>query len=513
MNLNIEAKLYGPQDAATACGKSAATIKRLAAELQLGQRTVGGVRLLKESDVVKIKTELERRVRESARCDGFGQFAGRAGKAVAVLLSSLLFIVTASAQVFPGPRGGGGGTGTNVYTGGNGITVAGMVISVNTNFLSTNVTQWLSSDVATNLVSSVSGLTFAKSAANTWTISGSAGSGPWTEVAGTGITASTNVFFYPATGSTGAVGNLYSYDWSDTKLGLNLVGNGATILLDGSGGNAGPRFDIIKPRHAAYYSVFSFRDRVSIALRPEAYIINHYGTNTYAGNNGRGDLYIGTKAGVGYASDPSLGYGLFFKGTNTLETTLPFLARSNLVTYGNAKFVSLGSNAPSAVVGSCFLYSKMYLGTNNLYTLDEDGNETILSAHIGGRHVAKSVNHYTGEGQVIDLLALAQAVETLTGKSNIVSAVTVPKRDWDSDRAADEAVKVEKRNKEIAEWTDRKTAHDAPIKREMLVDGLIVSYVDPINTNIVVGPEPQPYTANPKPKPQWLVDFETTESQ
>ena len=78
----------------------------------------------------------------------------------------------------------------------------------------------------------------------------------------------------------------------------------------------------------------------------------------------------------------------------------------------------------------------------------------------------------------------------------------------DADRAVEQQTAVEKRNAEIAAWESRKAAHDAPVTNEMRVADLIVSYVSPENTNIVVGPKPEPYMAAPKPKPQWLKDWE-----
>ncbi|MFZ2643474.1 MAG: hypothetical protein WA117_20955 [Verrucomicrobiia bacterium] len=332
-------------------------------------------------------------------------------------------------------------------------------------------------------------------------------SSPWSNLSG-GTLVKTNIYIVAASTSTTIVGYINNEFRSANYQTLRMYGaGGGSIILDGRN-SQGTSIDLVKPRSTSYANYLHFLDRYPNGLAYPGYGIRHEGTNYYTGMLCQGDLYIGT-----LKNDYTHLGGFTFYGTNRISATLPLNCLSGLVVYGTGQIVSLGSNAPSAVTGSSFLYTKMVDGTNNLYALDENGNETILSAHAGNRHVAKSINHYTGEGQVIDLLALAQAVEALTGKSSIVSAVTVPRRDWDADRAADEAVKVEKRNREISEWEGLKAAHDTPTTNSMTVAGLVVSYVSPANDNIVVGPKPEPYTADPKPKPQWLKEWEAQKAK
>ena len=248
----------------------------------------------------------------------------------------------------------------------------------------------------------------------------------WNKIS-SGILARTQMMVAPTLSYTATVSYAANKAGWGSTLALDLTGP-ANLILDAK--DSGSSYlDMIKMRSASYYNVIAFRDKLSASTFPAAYCLDHYGTNTYSGQSGRGDLYIGSSAGV-YYDNPSTGYGLFFKGTNSLESTLPLWARSNLTVTSVITINSLGSNAPSATTGASKLYTKMVLGTNNLYALDENGNETILSAHIGNRHVARSVNHYTGEGQIIDLLALAKAVQALTGDSNIITNIYVPRRDW-----------------------------------------------------------------------------------
>lgn len=66
--METELELYGPQDAAKACGCCAATAKRLADELRLPvMRTRGGVCVFTRQHVEAIQRERERRAREDSR--------------------------------------------------------------------------------------------------------------------------------------------------------------------------------------------------------------------------------------------------------------------------------------------------------------------------------------------------------------------------------------------------------------------------------------------------------------
>ena len=66
MAVETEVELFAPLDAARACQKSTATIKRVADELRLPVvRTVGGIRLFSREQVEKIKAEMTRREREA----------------------------------------------------------------------------------------------------------------------------------------------------------------------------------------------------------------------------------------------------------------------------------------------------------------------------------------------------------------------------------------------------------------------------------------------------------------
>jgi predicted site-specific integrase-resolvase len=68
MDTDTRLEFFAPQDAATVCECSTATIKRFADELRLEViRTRGGVRLFTREQVEKIKAERERRAMEAAR--------------------------------------------------------------------------------------------------------------------------------------------------------------------------------------------------------------------------------------------------------------------------------------------------------------------------------------------------------------------------------------------------------------------------------------------------------------
>ena len=125
--------------------------------------------------------------------------------------------------------------------------------------------------------------------------------------------------------------------------------------------------------------------------------------------------------------------------------------------------------------------------TNELFAMDGAGNVTQLSTHEGLAHVAKSYNVWTGTGRSIDLDALAAAVQSLTGQTNIVRTITVPARDWD----AEEAKIVAKVDAERAQKQAAKDAYDA-----MDAKGKA--------TNAPPAAIPDKYKAQPKPK--WLTD-------
>ncbi|MGO9245815.1 MAG: helix-turn-helix domain-containing protein [Verrucomicrobiia bacterium] len=68
MTSDTNPEYFTPQDAASFCGCSTATVKRIADELRLPViRTVGGVRLFSREQVERIKAERERRAAEALR--------------------------------------------------------------------------------------------------------------------------------------------------------------------------------------------------------------------------------------------------------------------------------------------------------------------------------------------------------------------------------------------------------------------------------------------------------------
>ena len=68
MSTDTNPEYFTPQDAATCCACSTATVKRIADELRLPVvRTVGGVRLFTREQVERIKAERDRRAVEAMR--------------------------------------------------------------------------------------------------------------------------------------------------------------------------------------------------------------------------------------------------------------------------------------------------------------------------------------------------------------------------------------------------------------------------------------------------------------
>jgi hypothetical protein len=115
-----------------------------------------------------------------------------------------------------------------------------------------------------------------------------------------------------------------------------------------------------------------------------------------------------------------------------------------------------------------------------LKAMDGSGNVATLTPDTvpdESRARKSSVyNVYTGKGHTIDLVALADAVETLTGRKDIITEFAVAPVDWDAEQSA----AVAKSQAKIAAWMSDTNAPE------------------------VKGPKPKLETA--KPKPAWLVD-------
>jgi len=155
---------------------------------------------------------------------------------------------------------------------------------------------------------------------------------------------------------------------------------------------------------------------------------------------------------------------------------------------------------PAVFAGGGMIYSKANGTTNGLYCQDSEGNVTLLGTHEDLKHVAYSYNRFTGEGRSINLDALAEAVQQLTGRTDIVRKLTVPRADWDAEEAARinaERVAFE-RGEDAAE-------HEANAP---------VAAWDAAEPEDRKGPRPPVYVRRkytpsaPRPKPQWLVDFD-----
>ena len=152
-------------------------------------------------------------------------------------------------------------------------------------------------------------------------------------------------------------------------------------------------------------------------------------------------------------------------------------ALAKLHVYGAAAFESY-TNTPTAYTNVAQFFATN-AASAEMWVMDGAGNATQLSSHNGNRRqIANSYNVWTGEGKTVDLWALAEAVEALTGQTNIVTDYSVTRRDW----GKVEAKKVAKRDASISAWMSDTNAVD--IKGE------------------------KPTTIIAAKKPQWLTDWD-----
>ena len=161
--------------------------------------------------------------------------------------------------------------------------------------------------------------------------------------------------------------------------------------------------------------------------------------------------------------------------------------------------------------------------TNELYAFDSSGNEQQLTAHkiIDGKRVRvlHERNLYTGEGTIINMDALAEAVQQLSGRTDIVTRYTfAPVRNWDAEQAA----LVEQSLFARAAW--QKAIEDYPKlesawqteqveKSKEHEDWQKLPEKDRGNTEEPDIPQPPPSPSKippviyePKPQPGWLSD-------
>jgi hypothetical protein len=230
-----------------------------------------------------------------------------------------------------------------------------------------------------------------------------------------------------------------------------------------------------------------------------------------------GSLYLSTAANPSIRIDTSLSQKIYLtigNGTSSLGSAMkarnwsagsivqfeldgaPLLLNSQTGS-GN---VGIGTNAPACKIHlaganavACIennsttnnpatraTAAKLWVVAGELKAMDGSGNVATLtpdSAPDESRARKSSVyNVYTGKGHTIDLVALADAVQTLTGRKDIITEFDVPKADWDTEQTAEVAA----------------------------TEAKISAWMSDANAVEVKGEKPSKYTA--KPKPKWLTD-------
>jgi hypothetical protein len=132
--------------------------------------------------------------------------------------------------------------------------------------------------------------------------------------------------------------------------------------------------------------------------------------------------------------------------------------------------------------------------------MDGSGNVAILTPDTTpdeSRARKSSVyNRYTGMGHTIDLVALADAVQSLTGRKDIITEFSVPRTDWDKEQADKKAkrdAEITEKTKAVAAWEAEAAAFEELTPEEQKERSLPEKPV-----------VPDPYTV--RPKPQWLTD-------
>lgn len=167
-------------------------------------------------------------------------------------------------------------------------------------------------------------------------------------------------------------------------------------------------------------------------------------------DNGSSNLVIGavTNGSIQYAARTwNFTYTNSIPGSGAIVNVSYDVARSTFSDVDGATFRAQALATGPAAITNFAQFFATNTASAEMWVIDGAGTETQLSAHDkDGRHIAKSHNVYTGQGKVIDLWRLAEAVERLTGQTDIIQDYTVPRKKWD------EAVPMPAW---LREWEDR----------------------------------------------------------